>query len=322
METEQQPLGSGYGPQTTADEIASGLDLGGRVVVVTGGHSGIGLETTRVLANAGASVFVGARDLQKARDALSGLNNVVAVRLDLADPSSIDEFSQTFLDANRSLDLLINNAGIMATPLMRDHRGYEMQFATNHLGHFQLTARLWTALKSAKSSRVVTLSSAGHRFAQVDLEDLNFTARPYDKWIAYGQSKNANSLFSVELDRRGREFDTRAFAVHPGRIVTTNLGRYMTDDDLIAAGISRVGGVLQGPGLKTIEQGAATTMWCALSPQLSGKGGVYCADCDIAEIIPDDGQLSSGVRRWAIDKTTARALWGLSERLTGLAWPE
>ena len=320
-ETEQAPIKSGLGPETTAEEIAEGLDLRGKTVAVTGGHSGIGLETTRVLSNAGAAVIVGARDLEKAREALAKMKNVSTLRLDLANPDSIDRFAEGFLGANRTLDVLINNAGIMALPLTRDGRGYEMQFATNHLGHFQLTARLWPALVKAKHARVVNLSSAGHRFAAVDLGDPNFTKRAYDKWAAYGQSKTANSLFTVELDRRGKERGIRGFAVHPGRIIATALARHLSDEDLKHAGVVRVNGVLTGPAMKNISQGAATTVWCALSPRLDGMGGVYCADCDISELIPDDGQLLSGVRRWAIDEPTAKALWDLSERLTGLKWP-
>lgn len=322
MGTEQEPLKSGFGGQSTAEEMVTGLDLRGRVMVVTGGNSGIGFETTRVLSNAGVSVVVGARDLKKAERTLSPLKNVVVVHLDLADPVSIDRFSEAFLSSHQVLDVLINNAGIMATPLMRDGRGCEMQFATNHLGHFQLTARLWKALRKSQTSRVVTLSSAGHRFAGVDLEDPNFVARPYDKWVAYGQSKSANSLFSVELDRRGKEHDIRAFAVHPGRIVTTSLLRHMTDEDMKASGIYWEDGVIKGTGfVKSIEQGAATTVWCAVSPQLNGKGGVYCSDCDIAALVPDDSQLLSGVRGWAIDGTTAQALWDLSESLSDLSFP-
>jgi NAD(P)-dependent dehydrogenase (short-subunit alcohol dehydrogenase family) len=228
----------------------------------------------------------------------------------------------SIVDSGRALDGLINNAGIMATPLLRDGRGYEMQFATNHLGHFQLTARLWEPLKRAHGARVVCLSSIGHRRAKVDLDDPNFQRRPYDKWVAYGQSKSANSLFAVELDRRGWERGIRAFAVHPGGILT-GLVRHMTDEELAASGIVRVGGELQSSaGFKTVEQGAATSLWCAVSPALSDKGGVYCEDCDIAVPVPEDSKALSGVRPWAIDKSIARALFSLSEKLVALEWPD
>ena len=210
----------------------------------------------------------------------------------------------------------------MAPPLTRDGRGYEIQFATNHLGHFQLTARLWESLRRAGAARVVSLSSVGHRRAPVDLDDPNFERRAYDKWAAYGQSKSANSLFAVELDRRGRGHGVRAFAVHPGGVLT-DLVRHMTDDELAAYGIVRAGGALQAPatGYKTVAQGAATSVWCAVSPALNGRGGVYCEDCDIAAAVAGDSKALSGVRPWAIDKAVARALWDLSERLTGLRWP-
>jgi NAD(P)-dependent dehydrogenase (short-subunit alcohol dehydrogenase family) len=285
---------------------------------VTGGHAGLGLETTRVLSNAGAAVVIGARDPQRAQMAVAGMRNVEVGQLDLASPRSIDRFASGFLDSNRALDLLINNAGIMATPLMRDDRGYELQFATNHLGHFQLTASLWEALKKSGNARVIALSSLGHRLSGVDFSDPNFNQRPYNKWAAYGQSKSANSLFAVELDKRGEEHGIHAFAVHPGGILT-DLARYLTDEDFKAFGVYRENGVLKGPDwLKNIEQGAATTVWCAVSPQLNSKGGVYCEDCDIAPMLPADSELSSGVRPWAVDKAAAEALWVLSEELTGL----
>jgi NAD(P)-dependent dehydrogenase (short-subunit alcohol dehydrogenase family) len=321
-ETEQKPLETGFGPKTTAAEVATGIDLGGKTVIVTGGASGIGAETTRVLSVAGARVIVGVRDPRKAERALSGMKNVEAWPLDLADPGSIDTFARRFVDSGRALDTLVNNAGIMATPLMRDARGYEMQLATNHLGHFQLTARLWEPLRRARGARVVCLSSIGHRRAEVDLEDPNFQRRPYDKWEAYGQSKSANSLFAVELDRRGWEHGIRAFAVHPGGILT-GLVRHMTDEELAAYGIVREGGELRSTvEVKTVEQGAATSVWCAVSRALSDKGGVYCEDCDIAVAVPGNSEALSGVRPWAIDKATARALWGLSEKLVSLPWPE
>ncbi len=324
MVTEQKPLLSGFGPKTTAEEALAGRDLRGKVAIVTGGHAGLGLETTRVLSNAGATVVIGSRDLKKAQMAVAKMKNVEIGQLDLASPNSIDRFANEFLSSNRPLDLLINNAGIMATPLMRDDRGYEMQFATNHLGHFQLTARLWEALKKSRNARVVALSSRGHARGEVDFSDPNFDKRPYDKWAAYGQSKSANSLFAVELDKRGQEHGIRAFAVHPGGILT-DLLRYMTDEELSAYGISRENGVIKIPDatkvserFKTIEQGAATTVWCAISAQLNGKGGVYCEDCDIAPMVPADSKLLSGVRPWAVDKAAAESLWILSEKLTSV----
>jgi NAD(P)-dependent dehydrogenase (short-subunit alcohol dehydrogenase family) len=325
MHTEQKPLPSGFGLETTAEEVLAGTDLRGKVAIVTGGHGGIGLETTRVLSKAGATVVIGARDPKKAQMAVAKMKNVEVAQLDLASPSSVDRFANEFLSSNRALDLLINNAGIMGTPLMRDERGYELQFATNHLGHFQLTARLWEALKKSRNARVVVLSSVGHMWGGVDFSDPNFDKRPYDKWAAYAQSKSANSLFAVELDKRGQEHGIRAFAVHPGGILT-NLSRYMTDEDLRPYGISRVNGVITIPDVtklphrfKTVEQGAATTIWAAVSPQLNGKGGVYCEDCDIATMVPADSKLFSGVRPWAVDEAAAEALWALSEKLTAIS---
>jgi NAD(P)-dependent dehydrogenase (short-subunit alcohol dehydrogenase family) len=181
--------------------------------------------------------------------------------VDLIDPDSVDAFAGRFLRAGRALQILVNNAGIMAAPLVRDARGYESQFAINHLGHFQLTARLWTALLKAREARVVCLSSTGIRFGGVDFEDPNFARRPYDKWQAYGQSKSANALFAVALDRRGYLDGVRAFSVHPGR-VSTGLGRFLTAEELAIGGES-----------KSPEQGAATSVWCATSRELDGKGG-------------------------------------------------
>jgi NAD(P)-dependent dehydrogenase (short-subunit alcohol dehydrogenase family) len=325
MPTAQKPLPSGFGRETTAEEVLVGSDLRGKVAIVTGGHGGIGLETTRVLSNAGATVVIGSRDPKKARMAVAKMKNVEVGQLDLANPNSVDRFTNEFLNSNRALDLLINNAGVMATPLMRDERGYELQFATNHLGHFQLTARLWEALKKSRNARVVALSSSGHMWSEVDLSDPNFNNRPYDKWAAYGQSKSANSLFAVALDKRGQEHGIRAFAVHPGAILT-DLSRHMTDEDLRAYGIYRVNGVITIPDaskvpvrFKTVEQGAATTIWAAVSPQLNGKGGIYCEDCDIAAMVPADSKLHSGVRPWAVDKAAAEALWTLSENLTAMS---
>lgn len=311
MTTEQKPLHSGFGAKTTAKEVLAGFDLTGKLAVVTGGYSGVGLETTRALAEAGATVIVPARTQEKARAALDGIQRVELETLELIDPASIDAFADRFLGAGRPLDILINNAGIMAPPLRRDARGYESQFATNHLGHFQLTARLWPALKRAGGARVVSVSSTGISFGGVDFDDPNFERHGYDKWKAYGQSKTANALFAVALDKRGEAHGVRAFSVHPGGI-HTDLARDLSAEELAFDG-----------ELKTPEQGAATSVWCATSPQLDGKGGVYCMDVDIAEAIPEftpqvPGQQPTGVLPWAIDPDLAERLWHLSEKMTGI----
>jgi NAD(P)-dependent dehydrogenase (short-subunit alcohol dehydrogenase family) len=311
MATPQRPIGSGFGAQTTACEAIAGRRLDSALALVTGGYAGIGLETTRALAAAGATVLVAGRTPEKAQAALAGIDRVELVTLDLGDPASIDAFAERFEASGRSLHILVNNAGIMATPLARDARGFESQLATNHLGHFQLTVRLWPALLRARGARVVSLSSRGHRRSAVDFDDPNFQRRPYDKWLAYGQSKTANALFAVALDRRGEPHGVRVFSVHPGAVVT-DLMRHMTADEATDA-VERIRGVA---GLKTAEQGAATTLWCATSAQLDGKGGVYCEDVDIATAVAADSPEPGGVRPWATDPALADRLWRLSEAWT------
>lgn len=314
----QQPIHSGFGHHSTAREVLAGLDLKNQVAIVTGGYSGLGLETTRALAEAGAHVIVPARSPQKAKAALAGLAGVEQAVLDLADPASIDRFAAGFLASGRPLHVLINNAAIMACPLTRDSRGFEAQFATNHLGHFQLTARLWPAMRMAGKARVVSLSSIGHRRAPVNLDDPSFERGPYDKWEAYGRAKSANALFAVGLDARARAFSVRAFAVHPGGIMT-DLQRFMAEEEKRAAGwIDADGQPVEG--FKTPQQGAATSVWCATSPRLEGKGGLYCEDCDIAQMLPADAPGWTGVRPWAIDPMQADGLWRLSEAMTGVSF--
>jgi NAD(P)-dependent dehydrogenase (short-subunit alcohol dehydrogenase family) len=322
----QAPIHSGFGPTTTARETLKGIDLTGKNAIVTGGYAGLGLETTRALVEAGATVIVPARSPDKSHKALDGIPRVEQSNLDLLDPGSIDAFASEFLAGGRPLHMLINNAGIMAAPLTRDGRGYESQFSANHLGHFQLTVRLWPALRRAESARVVSLSSRGHHRAGVDFDDPNFLHRPYDKWQAYGQSKTANVLFAVGLDRRGEASGIRAFAVHPGGIFT-DLSRHMTDDELHEHGLSRTDNpgvipagksVAEGGIFKTLEQGAATSVWCATSPQLARMGGVYCQDVDVASVLPPDSASNVGVKAYAIDPEAAERLWALSEELTGV----
>lgn len=313
----QTPLHTGFDASTTATEALAGRDLSGMQAIVTGGASGLGLETVRVLAGAGARVLVPARDPRQAQAALNGMAGVEVAALDLLDPQSIDAFAAAFLATGRALHVLVNGAGIMATPLLRDARGYEAQFATNHLGHFQLTARLWPALRQARGARVVCVSSLGHRQAGVDLDDPHFLRQPYDKWRAYAQSKSANALFAVELDRRGAAHGVRAFSLHPGAILTP-LVRHLDLDDLRRVGALDEAGHVNPPpqsAFKNVAQGAATAVWCATSAQLDGMGGVYCEDGDIAPLVADDST-GPGVRRWAIDPEQARRLWALSERMT------
>lgn len=319
--TKQAPIPSGFGPRTTAEEALGGRDLSGKIAIVTGGYSGLGLETARVLAKAGAKVIVPARTPEKAKAAVQSIPGAELETMDLMDPASIDAFAERFLKSGRPLHLLVNAAGIMASPLARDSRGYESQFSTNHLGHFRLAARLWPALEAAGEARVVSVSSRGHRFSAVDFADPNYTEREYKKWEAYGQSKTANVLFAVELDKRGQQAGVRAFAVHPGSIVT-DLARNLTDDELRAMGAiddnNQRAYTEYDAERKTIQEGAATIVWCAASRQLDGKGGVYCENVDIAKAVDAEAAEPEGVRPWAIDPEAAKRLWSLSEQLNGV----
>ena len=315
--TDQAPVGSGFGMRSIAADVIAGIDLSGKTALVTGGYSGLGLETVRALAGAGATVIVGARRPDTAAADLAGIDGVTILTLDLGDPASIDAFALDVAAHTAKIDILINNAAIMANPLTWDARGYESQFATNHLGHFQMTARLWPLLKAAgTSARVVALSSIGHARNGLDLDDVNFERRDYDKWTAYGQAKSANALFALHLDTLGAPLGIRAFSVHPGGIKTP-LQRYLTMDEQIAMGWYKPDGSLIDI-FKTTQQGAATSVWCATSPMLDGRGGVYCEDCDIARPWVKEMSPYSGVRPHITDHALAAKLWALSEDMTGV----
>lgn len=319
----QQPIDSGFNARSTAADVIKGIELAGKTVIITGGHSGIGLETTKTLSEAGAAVIVLARDISKARRNLHNINNVEIVEMDLANPESVDSFAATFIATGKPLHLLINNAGIMWVPLRKDSRGIESQLATNHLGHFQLTARLWPALKKANGARVINLSSYGHHFSPFHFEDPNFDTREYQTLSGYGQSKTATNLFTVELDNRGKEFNVHAYAVHPGSVGGTELAREADIDLLKQIGILDESGNVRPEvtaSLKTIAEGAATTVWCATSPMLSKLGGVYCEDVNIAALDIENKNEGNKVSPYSLDESNAKKLWELSEALTGIVF--
>jgi NAD(P)-dependent dehydrogenase (short-subunit alcohol dehydrogenase family) len=331
----QVRIDSGFGPANTATDVVKGIDLTGKIAIVTGGYVGLGLETTKALLSVGATVIVPVRTPEKASANLAGLN-VETAPLDLLDPVSIDSFAAAFIASGRPLNILINNAAIMASPLIRDGRGYEGQFSTNHLGHFQLTARLWPALVKANGARVICLSSGAHFISPVD-DDWNFESREYDPWKAYGQSKTANILFAFALDARGSKFGVRAFSLHPGAILATDLNRWRSREANIKWWqqlnmADQDGNLIINPlrQLKSIPQGASTTVWAATSPLLEGKGGLYLENNNIAPKAEDvtdrdpksgsDPQGFSGVQAYAIDLEAANKLWTLSEKLTGVTF--
>ncbi|MFK8909734.1 SDR family NAD(P)-dependent oxidoreductase [Streptomyces sp. YS-3] len=328
--TPQRRIESGFGQRSTAQEVLRGIDLTGRLALVTGGYSGLGLETTRALVGAGARVVVPARRPAAAREALAGLlgadggPGAEVDTLDLSDLDSVRAFADRFLASGRAIDIMIGNAGVMACPETRVGPGWEAQFATNHLGHFTLVNRLWPALTAGRA-RVVAVSSRGHQLAGIGWDDVHF-ARGYDKWLAYGQAKTANVLFAVHLDALGRDAGVRAFALHPGEILTP-LTRHVSREEMLDAGWVDEEGNVAG-SFKTPRQGAATQVWAATSPRLAGLGGVYCEDCDVAEpAVPGSGptggevgrdELTPGVSTHATDPVQAARLWRLSAELTGV----
>jgi len=319
MPLAQRPIASPFGHGTQAGEVVKGIDLKGKTAIVTGGSSGIGIETARALASAGARVILPVRSRAKAEAAANDIcrstgNDAVEIAdMDLADWKSVRKFADAFLATKSPLHILINNAGIMATPERRIMGNVESQFGTNHLGHMLLACRLAPAL--VKGARVVTLSSLGHRRTGIKFDDPNFETSKYDKWEAYGQSKTADALFAVELNRRLEPRGINVYAVHPGGIMT-GLQRDMSKEEIHAFGWVDDQGKVRD-GFKTDAGGASTAVWCATSPLLAAGGGVYCEDCNIAELKPAGDQSMSGVRPWAIDPQAAKRLWALSEKMLG-----
>ncbi|MDQ0463962.1 NAD(P)-dependent dehydrogenase (short-subunit alcohol dehydrogenase family) [Caulobacter ginsengisoli] len=304
-----------FGATSTTDDVLEGVDLTGQRILVTGVSAGLGVETARALAAHGAHVVGAARDLAKARTATAGIPNLELVELDLASLASVRACADALNADGRQFDRVICNAGVMATPFGKTVDGFETQFGTNHLGHFVLVNRIAGLIKPG--GRLVNLSSAGHRFSDVDLDDPNFETTPYTEFGAYGRSKTANILFAVEFDRRHKARGVRAAAVHPGGI-QTELGRHMTPEvtQAMIDSINRAQPAGAAFSWKTIPQGAATSVWAAEVAPADAVGGLYCEDCHIAEPQDDPG-LRGGVRAYALDPERAKALWALSETMVG-----
>ena len=314
----QGKIGSGFGHGSLAEDVIDGVDLSGKTAVVTGGYSGLGLETVRALVRAGAKVTVPARRPETAQGAVAEFGQAVSVAaLDLSDLASVQAFAADYRQSAKSLDILINNAGIMACPEARVGRDWEMQFATNHLGHFELTRALMPVLLNADRPRVVSLSSTAHKMSDIRWDDPHFEKDPYDKWQAYGQAKTANALFALGLHQRYAGDGLLAFSVHPGGILTP-LQRHLPREEMIAFGWVDEEGNLSETALKIFKTpagGAATSVWCATTGQLDEHGGVYCEDCDVANVQTDDSPRFMHVAPWAVDEEGARRLWEMTEQM-------
>ena len=318
-----------FGATSSTDQVLAGVDLRGKRILVTGVSAGLGVETARSLAAHGAQVLGAARDLDKAERATSQVRNDAAangggfelIELDLANLKSARACADRLLQKGEPFDVIIANAGVMATPFGKTADGFETQFGTNHLGHFVLVNRIAPLLR--ESGRLINLSSSGHRFSNVDLEDPNFERTPYDPFVAYGRSKTANILFAVAFDQRHRSRGIRAAAVHPGGI-QTELARHM-DHSAIEKLVDQINQQLAAEGKgpfqwKTIPQGAATSVWAAVVASADEIGGRYCENCHVGQVVPDDltiTVISEGVRGYALDPTSAEALWKKSEELVG-----
>ena len=320
--TDQEPLGSGFAPKSEPHEILAGVDLTGKAAIVTGGYSGIGLETTRALASKGAKVIVPVRDQAKAAENLSGVEgNVSSATMDLANLKSVQAFADQMAGELEQLDLLINNAGIMACPLDRVGPGWESQFGVNHMGHFALTKALMPLLEKADAPRVVALSSIAHKRNGILWDDIQFENSEYQKWVAYAQAKSANALFANGLSRRMASFGGRAFSVHPGGIFTP-LQRHLPQEEQVELGwLNKDGTVppMVAEIFKSTTQGCTTSLWAATSPMLDDKHGLYCEDCDVAQLLSDDSPPFLHCAPHICDEESAERLWDISENLLASA---
>ena len=317
ISNDQKNLNSGFGAKSEPSEILDGINLSGKTAIVTGGYSGIGIETTRALSEAGANVIIPARRTEEAMVALDGIIPKDHIfEMDLSDLDSIKRFTD-LVKNNLSLSILINNAGIMACPESKTSNGWDLQFAVNHIGHFVLTHELIDSMDQSSGARIINLSSTAHKFSGICWDDIHFL-NSYDKWVSYGQSKTATSLFSIELDRRFKDKNIRSFAVHPGGIFTP-LQRHLQQEEMVAMGWLNEDGSLSElakAGFKSSTQGASTSLWAATSSQLDNKGGLYCENCDVANLAggsPEERYF--GVRDWAVDSDEAKKLWHSTEKM-------
>ena len=315
---DQKPLGSGFGAKSSAADVMDGVDLSGKTAIVTGGYSGIGLETTRALVAAGAEVIVPVRNIEKADKNLASIKGAVETRqMDLGDLVSVQNCAAEIAGNHDKIHILINNAGIMACAETRIGNNWEAQFATNHIGHFVFTKELMPYLKNANGARVVCLSSTAHRRSPIRWDDIHFQKTDYEKWDAYGQSKTANALFARNLNRLMSSDGIQAFSVHPGGIMTP-LQRHLEKEEMMALGwVDESGEVPEAlkAFFKTPEQGCSTTLWCATSELLNDRGGEYCEDCDIAQLASEDSPRYFHVDPWAADDDAAARLWDETEKM-------
>ena len=314
----QKKLNCGFSGKPEPREILEGKDLSGKVAVVTGGYSGIGLETTRALTAAGVKVYVPVRTSDKAKENLKDLEGEVIVdEMDLADLASVRGYAASVIDRESKIDLLINNAGIMACPEARVGNNWESQFGVNHVGHFLLTQKLRGLLLNSDSARVVCLSSVGHRRSNILWDDIHFESTDYEKWTAYAQAKTANALFALGLDMKYRDQGIRAFSVHPGGILTP-LQRHLPNEEMMALGWTDADGNLSkqvATLFKSTTQGCSTTLWAATSDAIADTGGLYCEDCDVSNLATEDSPMFCDVAPWAASEEGAMRLWELTEKM-------